>query len=120
VLLAASRAAGAEDDLGGSGIACHEGDLLEGSRRDGGDVRPVADRAGVDASPAAPRGERCIALELEREAVDVSREVLRNHGNMSSPTLLFILKQLREDGAARPCVALGFVPGLMAEAKLFV
>ncbi len=72
--------------------------------------------------PGGPRilGSVVSALELDREAVAVSREVLRNHGNMSSPTLLFILKQLREDQSELPCVALGFGPGLMAEATLFV
>ena len=37
---------------------------------------------------------------------------------MSSPTLLFIVDRLRATGAARPCVALGFGPGLIAEAML--
>ena len=60
------------------------------------------------------------ALGLEKEATDVSRDVLRECGNMSSPTVLFILKRLREQNAPRPCVALGFGPGLVAEATLFV
>jgi hypothetical protein len=34
--------------------------------------------------------------------------------------VLFILKRLRESDAPRPCVALGFGPGLVAEAALFV
>lgn len=59
------------------------------------------------------------ALDLPDDALDVSRGVLRECGNMSSPTLLFILRRLRENGAPRPCVALGFGPGLMAEATLF-
>ena len=37
---------------------------------------------------------------------------------MSSPTVLFILDRLRAARAPRPCVALGFGPGLMAEAAL--
>lgn len=71
--------------------------------------------------PGGPRilGSVTKALGLERDAVAVSREVLRDHGNMSSPTLLFILRKLREQHAPRPCVALGFGPGLMAEATLF-
>jgi alpha-pyrone synthase len=39
---------------------------------------------------------------------------------MSSPTVLFILERLRERGAPRPCVAVGFGPGLVAETLLFV
>ena len=41
-------------------------------------------------------------------------------GNMSSPTVLFILDRLRRRDAPRPCVLLGFGPGLVAEAALVV
>jgi predicted naringenin-chalcone synthase len=58
-------------------------------------------------------------LNLPRAATAVSRAVLAEHGNMSSPTVLFVLDRLRRAGAPRPCVALGFGPGLMAEAVLF-
>ena len=57
-------------------------------------------------------------LCLPHGAADVSRAVLADHGNMSSPTVLFILERLRAAGAPRPCVALAFGPGLMAEALL--
>jgi predicted naringenin-chalcone synthase len=59
-------------------------------------------------------------LTLPREALAVSREVFANYGNMSSPTVLFVLDHLRKANAPRPCVALGFGPGLVAEAALFV
>lgn len=59
------------------------------------------------------------ALGLPREATSVSREILAQCGNMSSPTILFILKELMRRGAPRPCVALGFGPGLAVEAALF-
>ena len=72
--------------------------------------------------PGGPRilGSVVKALGLPKESVDVSREILRYHGNMSSPTILFILNRLREANSPRPCVALGFGPGLMAEATLFI
>lgn len=57
-------------------------------------------------------------LDLPGEAVAISREVFAEHGNMSSPTVLFILERLRHRQAPRPCVALGFGPGLVAEAVL--
>jgi predicted naringenin-chalcone synthase len=38
---------------------------------------------------------------------------------MSSPTVLFVLERLQRRQAPRPCVALGFGPGLVAEAALF-
>ncbi len=60
------------------------------------------------------------ALGLSAEALAPSRGVFAEYGNMSSPTVLFILRKLRAEGAPRPCVALGFGPGLVAEAALFV
>jgi predicted naringenin-chalcone synthase len=62
---------------------------------------------------AAARG-----LGLPPSSLDVSAEVLRTHGNMSSPTVLFIIERLRRSGAPLPCVMLGFGPGLAAEAIL--
>jgi len=60
------------------------------------------------------------SLALPLEALAPSRTVFAEYGNMSSPTVLFILRKLREENAPRPCVALGFGPGLVAEAALFV
>jgi predicted naringenin-chalcone synthase len=60
------------------------------------------------------------SLELSAAALAPSRRVFAEYGNMSSPTVLFILQQLRLQNAARPCVAIGFGPGLVAEAALFV
>jgi len=60
------------------------------------------------------------ALDLERDRTSSAREVLAAHGNMSSATILFILQRLRATGAPRPCVALAFGPGLVAEAALIV
>ncbi|HSW29633.1 MAG TPA: type III polyketide synthase [Longimicrobiales bacterium] len=57
---------------------------------------------------------------LEQHAFAVSREVLAEHGNMSSATLLFILQRLREAGAEAPVVAVAFGPGLVAEVALLV
>jgi predicted naringenin-chalcone synthase len=72
--------------------------------------------------PGGPRILSAIAesLSLPIEATNVSREILASHGNMSSPTVLFIVNRLRELNAPRPCLALGFGPGLFAEAALFV
>jgi predicted naringenin-chalcone synthase len=72
--------------------------------------------------PGGPRILTAVeeALGLDRSATAVSREVLAECGNMSSPTVLFIVERLRAAGAARPCVTLGFGPGLTAEAALLV
>ena len=58
------------------------------------------------------------ALSLRREQWAVSESVLADFGNMSSPTILFILDRLRSEAVAGPCVALAFGPGLTIEAAL--
>jgi predicted naringenin-chalcone synthase len=72
--------------------------------------------------PGGPRILEAVedAVALENGALDVSRDVLRGHGNMSSPTVLFVLERLRSAGAELPCVALAFGPGLVVEALLVV
>lgn len=60
------------------------------------------------------------ALGLSDQAIQPSAEVLAEHGNMSSPTVLFILERLRAQGATGPCVMMGFGPGLSMEAALIV
>lgn len=65
------------------------------------------------------------ALGLRPETLQPSRDVLADHGNMSSPTVLFILDRIRQhapaaahDSRDSPIVLLGFGPGLTAEALL--
>ena len=58
------------------------------------------------------------ALALPASALETSKHIFANYGNMSSPTVLFILNAMRTANAPRPCVMLGFGPGLMAEAVL--
>ncbi|MGN6790248.1 MAG: type III polyketide synthase [Rhodanobacteraceae bacterium] len=58
------------------------------------------------------------ALGIGAEAGDISRAILAEHGNMSSPTILFILQRMRSRHAHGPIVALGFGPGLVFEAAL--
>jgi predicted naringenin-chalcone synthase len=72
-----------------------------------------------------PGGPRLVtaaehALDLGPSDTRCSRDVLREHGNMSSPTILFILDRMRRANASRPIVALGFGPGLSVELMLLV
>jgi predicted naringenin-chalcone synthase len=71
--------------------------------------------------PGGPRILEACAQVTGRTRADfaVSHEVLAEFGNMSSPTILFILERLRRRDAPRPCLAIGFGPGLSAEAALF-
>jgi predicted naringenin-chalcone synthase len=70
-----------------------------------------------------PGGKRVLdavesCLELRPEAILPSRMILSEYGNMSSPTVLFILRHLRDTQLKLPCVMLGFGPGLTIEAAL--
>jgi predicted naringenin-chalcone synthase len=70
-----------------------------------------------------PGGPRVIdavekTLDLSPQETAASREVLAEYGNMSSPTVFFILRRLAERKAPRPCVMLAFGPGLVVEAAL--
>ncbi len=71
--------------------------------------------------PGGPRILNAVVegLNLPADALDASRGVLSDYGNMSSPTILFILNRLREAKAVTPCLALAFGPGLTIEAALF-
>ncbi len=60
------------------------------------------------------------SLGLSRDALRIPREVLAEHGNMSSSTMIFLLDRLIRQGAERPCLALGFGPGLTIETALFL
>ncbi|MCC9657031.1 type III polyketide synthase [Rhodopirellula halodulae] len=56
-----------------------------------------------------------VALGLEPDALDISREVLREHGNMSSATLGFVLQKFTQRRVPGPWLMLGFGPGLEIE-----
>ena len=72
--------------------------------------------------PGGPRILRAVAgcLQLPDEAVAPSLEILAQHGNMSSPTILYLLELLRQRDAPLPGVAIGFGPGLVVEAAILV
>lgn len=60
------------------------------------------------------------ALGLRNGELIPSRQILQDHGNMSSPTVLFILDALARAQTPRPYLALAFGPGLTAEAALIL
>ena len=64
-------------------------------------------------------GGTAIKTQMRRSTILVDSEaVLAEYGNMSSPTVLFILDRLRKREATRPFVALAFGPGVAIEAAL--
>jgi predicted naringenin-chalcone synthase len=58
-------------------------------------------------------------LELARDRLDWSRGVLRDFGNMSSATLMFVLQRVLKAAPAGPGLAMAFGPGLACETFTF-
>jgi predicted naringenin-chalcone synthase len=58
-------------------------------------------------------------LRLQPEDLRASREVLRKFGNMSSATVMFVLKSMLEGGDAGNGIAMAFGPGLTLESMTF-
>jgi predicted naringenin-chalcone synthase len=88
-------------------------------------VGELTRRAGLDETTrqfAVHPGGRAIvdavadALAVERSELESSYSVLRDYGNMSSATILFVLdRELVGEPAPAPLTALAFGPGLTIE-----
>ena len=55
---------------------------------------------------------------IPEDTLAASRDVLRRFGNMSSATIMFVLKKIMQQGAGRGC-GMAFGPGLTIESMLF-
>lgn len=61
-----------------------------------------------------------ISLSLDKQALADSRAVLSAHGNMSSATIMFVLKRMMEaSNTAKRGLAMAFGPGMVAETFRF-
>jgi alkylresorcinol/alkylpyrone synthase len=92
-----------------------------------GIVRDTEARAGLSAGSIRrfvlhPGGTKVLAayaetLGLDEESLRHSRAVLRECGNMSSPSVLFVLERFLEDRppAGEPALVMGLGPGFAAE-----
>jgi alkylresorcinol/alkylpyrone synthase len=73
-------------------------------------------REGIDRFCCHPGGVKVIdaienALDLPQGELNLEREVLRDFGNMSAPTVLFVLERLMERGLPREVMMTAFGPG---------
>ena len=61
------------------------------------------------------------SLALDRQALNASRMILRDYGNMSSATVMFVLKELLESAETEDALtgAMAFGPGLTVETAVF-
>lgn len=82
----------------------------------------ISDVGGWAVHPGGPKILDAVesALNLNKNALNHSREVLGTYGNMSSPTVLFVLQKIIANKVAPPYVMLGFGPGLTIEAALII
>jgi len=99
-------------------LAAHVPGAVDRFLRDNG-----LDRGGVDHWLVHPGGTQILeaveqSLRLPADALRLSREVYRNFGNMSSPTIFFIMKSLFDSDAAGSVLAMAFGPGLTIEMVL--
>jgi predicted naringenin-chalcone synthase len=80
---------------------------------------------GVDLWAVHPGGRSVLdaverALDLDSRALDVSRGVLHDYGNMSSATVMFVIqKMLKQARPGQRGCAMAFGPGLTAETMMF-
>ncbi len=78
-------------------------------------------QAKIDRFAVHPGGKAILdrveeSLELPDDSLAASREILRRYGNMSSPTILFVLKELLEwSMVGENTLAIAFGPGLTVE-----
>ncbi len=80
--------------------------------------------ADIKAWAVHPGGPRILdaveeALNLGQNGLEDSRTILAEVGNISSPTVMFILQRMLRRQQPMPIVALGFGPGIAIEAALF-
>lgn len=78
-------------------------------------------RSDIDRLCSHPGGAKVItaieeALSLPEGTLDVEREVLRDHGNMSAPTVLFVAERLIERGLPERTLMTAFGPGFTCAA----
>ena len=74
------------------------------------------ERGDIDRFCCHPGGVKVIdaiesALDLGQGELNLEREVLRDFGNMSAPTVLFVLERLLERGLPRKTMMMAFGPG---------
>ena len=74
------------------------------------------DRSDIDRLCCHPGGVKVIdaietALHLNQGELNIEREVLRDFGNMSAPTVLFVLERLLERGLPQRVLMTAFGPG---------
>ena len=99
--------------------------IEQGIRMHGNEILEGADPKAIKLWAVHPGGRTVVdaverALAIAPTSLSASRGVLRDYGNMSSASIMFVLKRLL-DGGLRSAAGCGmaFGPGLIAETMLF-
>ena len=116
-------------ELSGKGFLMHLGTIIPQLVKE--NIQPLLNRAlqaanvekeGITRWAIHPGGKKILSniqqsLELPDEQMAPSYNVLKNYGNMSSPTILFILKDImaKLNGSQEKVFATAFGPGLTME-----
>jgi alpha-pyrone synthase len=101
------------------------GAISKGLRPAAPEILDGAEIGDIDLWAVHPGGRTVLdaaqnALELAPDALDASRHVLANFGNMSSATIMFVLERLLAAGTSgQRGAAMSFGPGMTAETMLF-
>jgi alkylresorcinol/alkylpyrone synthase len=80
-------------------------------------------RSDIDRLCCHPGGVKVIdaiesALELNQGELNLEREALRDYGNMSAPTVLFVLDRLIKQGLPQRVMMTAFGPGFTCAGML--
>jgi alkylresorcinol/alkylpyrone synthase len=91
-----------------------------GTAFDGGRIGDAVEHWGIHPGGRSILDRIQERLSLDDTQLHPAREVLRSYGNMSSATVLFVLKRILDDEAASGSrvAAMAFGPGLTAESAL--
>ncbi len=99
--------------------------ILEALHMESGEILKGRPISAIDLWAVHPGGRSVLdaverALDLKPVALSASREILRQVGNVSSATVMFVLESmLRSAGKGLSGCAMSFGPGLIAETMLF-
>lgn len=114
--------------IGARGFAMHLSGQVPGAivrhLREGLPFLPESDRGAVALWAIHPGGRSVLdaveaGLALPPDSLLWSRHVLRDYGNMSSATVLFVLREMMDRGAAGTGCAMAFGPGIAVETMMF-
>ena len=94
--------------------------IVDALLAESGHLRTAVDHWAIHPGGKAILDKVGAGLDLDTDALDVPRHVLRQYGNMSSATILFVLEEFQQRRLERSelMVALAFGPGLTVESAL--